>query len=103
MKHSLVLLTVAIMLPGMIPEIALAENNSSDGALLAENCQICHGSLGVGSGDIPKIAGHAPGDLVKILTGFRSGATQSTIMGRLVKPLTDAEIAAVAAELATWK
>ncbi len=80
-----------------------AQITSSDATLLAENCQICHGLMGAGSGEVPGIAGHTPEYMLALLTSLRSGEVQSTIMARLLKPLTEAEISALAAELATWK
>ena len=97
MKHLFALLLC------LSPAASLAQTVSSDATLMAENCQICHGTNGAGSGEVPKIAGHAPDEVLALLTGFRTGKAPATIMDRLLKPLTDAEIAALAAEIATWK
>ena len=70
---------------------------------LAESCQICHGPMGQGSGEIKAIGGRPAAELVPLMTGFRDGTIPSTLMSRLMKPLTDDEIAALAAEIATWK
>lgn len=71
--------------------------------VLAENCQICHGPMGQGADAMKAIGGRPASELVPILTGFRDGTTPSTLMWRLMKPLSDAEIAALAAEIASWK
>jgi cytochrome c553 len=49
---------------------------------------------------MPALAGQPAADLAAKLTAFRDGAEPSTIMQRLVKPLTDAEIAELAAAVA---
>lgn len=71
--------------------------------VLAENCQICHGPMGQGAGAMKAIGGRPASELQPLLTGFRDGTTPSTLMWRLMKPLSDAEIAALAAEVASWK
>lgn len=70
---------------------------------LAENCQICHGPMGKGSGEIKAIGGRSAAELTPLLIAMRDGKTPTTLMWRLMKPLTDGEIAALAADIATWK
>jgi cytochrome c553 len=73
---------------------ALAETNPS---VLAGSCANCHGPNGVSPGDIPSIAG-APYDVLKAqLEAFRAGEpADATIMPRLMRAYSDAEIDALA-------
>lgn len=71
--------------------------------VLAENCAICHGPMGRGAGEIKAIGGRKVEDLLPLLIGFRDGTTPTTLMQRLMTPLTDDELAALAAEIAQWK
>jgi sulfide dehydrogenase cytochrome subunit len=64
--------------------------------LAAEGCIGCHGPDGRGvPGGIP-IAGRDRAELVAIMTAFRANERPGTIMGRIARGYTDAEIAAVA-------
>lgn len=64
--------------------------------LAAEGCLGCHGPDGRGvTGGIP-IAGRDRAELIAIMTAFRANERPGTIMGRIARGYTDAEIAAVA-------
>lgn len=64
--------------------------------LAAEGCIGCHGPDGRGvTGGIP-IAGRDRAELIAIMTAFRANERPGTIMGRIARGYTDAEIAAVA-------
>lgn len=78
-----------------IPATTLAAPPSA--TMLALACTGCHGSLGVSLGSsIPMLAGQSEKCIVDALQGFRSGARSATIMGRLARAYSDAEIAALA-------
>lgn len=64
--------------------------------LAAEGCIGCHGPAGAGSGSIPAIAGRDAGELRTLLIAFRTDARPGTIMGRVARGYTEAEIAAMA-------
>ena len=59
---------------------------------LVDACAACHGPDGNSPASIPSIAALEPDDLRQLLLSFRSGELESTVMGRLARALTDAEI-----------
>ena len=78
---------------------AMAQSPSPNAALIAANCAVCHGQGGAGAGDIAKINDKTPAQIVEAMGAFRDGKKPSTIMGRIVKGYSDAQIAAVANQL----
>jgi len=77
----------------------LAQEPAPNAALIAANCAVCHGQGGMGAGDIAKINDKTPAQIVEAMGAFRDGKKPSTIMGRIVKGYSDAQIAAVANHL----
>ncbi len=76
---------------------SLAQGPSA--ALIAANCAVCHGPGGAGAGDIVKLNDKTPAQIVEAMRAFRDGKKPSTIMGRISKGYSDAQIAAVAGQL----
>jgi sulfide dehydrogenase cytochrome subunit len=68
--------------------------------LAAEGCYGCHGPAGAGAGAIPAIAGRDAAELRALMLAFRANERPATIMGRIARGYTDAEIAAVAEHFA---
>jgi len=68
-------------------------------ALIAANCAVCHGQGGAGAGDIAKINEQTAAQIAENMRAFRDGKKPSTIMVRIVKGYSDAQIAAVADHL----
>ncbi len=69
------------------------------GRAKARMCAVCHGEFGVSVlPDAPNLAGQPENYLAEQLKAYRSGKRSNEIMSVIAKPLTDAEIAA----LATW-
>jgi len=68
----------------------------------ASSCGGCHAPVGVGTA-VPSLAGRASGDIVTQMQAFRSGAQPSTVMDRIAKGFSDAEIEAIAAWYARQK
>jgi sulfide dehydrogenase cytochrome subunit len=66
------------------------------GAVLANTCFSCHGTDGKSVGAMPTIAGKTESFITEKLTAFKSGEIEATIMNRIAKGFTDAEIAALA-------
>ncbi|MBL6934646.1 MAG: hypothetical protein ISR48_04475 [Alphaproteobacteria bacterium] len=82
----LALLSAVLLRPGS----AVAE--SPPLALMAANCDGCHGENGRSPGSIPSLAGRPAGELAGLLRSFKSGARPSTIMGRIITPFGGDEI-----------
>jgi cytochrome c553 len=62
-------------------------------------CALCHGPNGVATlPNAPNLAGQQSLYLSEQLKSYRSGQRQNAVMGVIAKPLTDAEIA----QLAAW-
>ena len=64
--------------------------------LAAEGCLGCHGPEGRGVPGAAAIAGRDRAELVAIMLAFRANERPGTIMGRIARGYTEAEIAAVA-------
>ncbi len=69
--------------------------------LAAQGCVGCHGVRGTGSGAIPGIAGRPSTEITATMNAFRANERPGTIMGRIARGYTEADIAAIAAYYAT--
>jgi cytochrome c553 len=68
------------------------------GKTRAGTCAGCHGVAGISSNSMwPNLAGQQPGYLVKQLKAFRDGSRTDPMMSVMAKPLTDEDIANLAA------
>lgn len=67
---------------------------------IAGNCGVCHGPKEAGQLEIPKLASYPARKMVEMLTGFRDGTKEATIMNRIAKAFNDEQIAALAAHFA---
>lgn len=66
-------------------------------AMLANACAGCHGTAGASAGpSMPSLAGQSKLAIVESMQAFKSGARPSTVMGRLAKAYSDAEVEAMA-------
>lgn len=81
---------------------AHAQNASPQ--LLSLSCAGCHGPNGHSPGTIPSIYGRTAGSIAETLRAFRTDQRPATVMNRIAKGYSDAEIDAVAQEIAAnWK
>ena len=92
MRHALLAAFTLLMLP----DIARAQ-----APLAAQGCLGCHGLGAAGAAPVPGIAGRPAADLAAALIAFRSNARPGTIMDRIARGYTEAEIAALAAHFAS--
>ena len=68
--------------------------------LPAQGCLGCHGPEGRGSGAVPALAGRPAAETIAALRAYRAGQRPATIMDRIARGYTDAEMAAIAAYFA---
>jgi sulfide dehydrogenase cytochrome subunit len=71
------------------------------GGMLSASCAGCHGPGGRSPGAIPSIDGKTADYIREALEEFRSGARESTVMGRHAKAYSDEEIREIAEYLAS--
>ena len=67
-----------------------AEDHSAAG--LADMCAACHGPNGNSPSAVPSIASLDASTFRQLLVQFRTGELESTVMGRILRGITDAEI-----------
>jgi sulfide dehydrogenase cytochrome subunit len=76
---------------------ATAQAAPASPAMLSNACAGCHGTNGGSAGfSMPSLAGQNKIAMVEAMKGFKSGERPSTVMGRLAKGYSDAEIEAMA-------
>lgn len=99
MRKLTVLLLAAVSITLVSPAYAQRRGKGPavDGEMLAKSCMACHGHLGASvASPMPTIGGQSHGFIVESMKGFKDGSRPSTIMGRLAKGYSDAEVAAMA-------
>lgn len=84
----------------MAAALALVPPARAQAPLAAEGCLGCHGPNGAGAGAVPGIAGRDAAELRAQLAAFRANERPGTIMGRVARGYTEAELAAVAEHFA---
>ena len=69
----------------------------------AAACSGCHPASARVTSPVPRLAGLVRAAIAKAMQDFRSGARAGTVMDRIAKGFTDAEIQAIAAWYASQK
>ena len=80
-----------------LASIAAATVASAEPPAGAAACSGCHPSAARGSSPVTPLAGRDRAEIIKAMQDFRSGARRGTVMDRIAKGFTDAEIQAIAA------
>ncbi|MDO8786966.1 MAG: c-type cytochrome [Sulfuritalea sp.] len=81
---------------GVLAVSAMAQAAPPTAAMLSNACAGCHGTHGGSAGpSMPSLAGQSDKAIVDAMKKFKSGARPATVMGRLAKGYSDAEIAAM--------
>lgn len=62
----------------------------------ASSCSGCHAVGAAVDTPVPRIAGRKAAEIAAQMRAFKSGEKPSTVMGRIAKGFTDAEIQAIA-------
>ena len=78
----------------------LAAPAQAQAPLAAQGCLGCHGPGGAGSTPVAGLAGRPAAELAAVLAEYRAGTRPGTIMARIARGYTEAEIQAVAAHFA---
>lgn len=101
MKKTLI--TSAAILAFSFSQAGLAADAAA-GKAKAAVCAACHGANGISNNDLwPNLAGQKAGYIVKQLKAFRDGSRKDPLMVPMAKPLSDADIANLAAYFASLK
>jgi cytochrome c553 len=88
---------LAVSAAGAAANAAFAADVAA-GRAKAVQCQACHGLDGISKlPEAPNLAGQNEDYLVKALHDFKSGERKNEMMSTVVKPLSDADIANLAA------
>ena len=78
--------------------------DAAAGKAKAAACSVCHGPLGIAvAPDAPNLAGQPESYLAEQLKAYRGGARKHEIMSLMARPLTDADIANLAAWFSSVK
>lgn len=88
------LAALAVLLAG--PGVPRAAAETPAAPMIAQACAGCHGQAGEGESPVPKIAGKDRGLFVRAMTEFQADGREATIMNRIARGYTEAEIAALA-------
>ena len=92
-KVSAMLVAGAVMLGGSVQAADIEA-----GKLKSASCAGCHGSAGISNNPMwPNLAGQKPGYLAKQLKAFRDGTRSDPMMTPMAAPLSDDDIANLAA------
>lgn len=95
-------ITVTAALIGLAPNLHAADANA--GKTKASGCTSCHGLNGVSSNTMyPNLAGQKETYLAKSIKDYRDGHRKDAMMEGMVKGMSDADIADIAAYFASLK
>jgi cytochrome c553 len=87
-----------LVLIGLIAATHAQAQDPAAGRQKAQACAVCHGPLGVSSmPDAPNLAGQPALYLSTQLRAYRDGTRRHEVMSVMAKPLSDADIANLAA------
>ncbi|UPY37369.1 c-type cytochrome [Sediminicoccus sp. KRV36] len=89
-----------ILLSSLLLSALFAPVARGQAPLAAQGCVGCHGPNGVGIGSVPGLAGRDRAELIAQMNAFRANERPATIMGRVARGYTEAEIIASAAYFA---
>lgn len=94
---SAVLVSVAVFASG-----AVLAGDAAAGKAKSATCAGCHGAAGLSANPLwPNLAGQKDAYIVKQLKAFRDGTRTDPMMAPMAKPLTDDDIANLAAYYST--
>ena len=101
MKYKLLVAALTSLLA--IVGAAQAGGDANAGKQKAATCAGCHGADGKGVAPNPPLAGMKQGDFVAKLKAYKSGANANPMMKTFADPLSDQDMADLAAYYASLK
>lgn len=101
MKRTLLILGSVVLLP--IFGVALAGGDPAAGKSKTAACAGCHGKNGEGVKPNPPLAGMPEGKFVQAMKDFKSGKRANPVMKSFAGPLSDQDMANLAAYYASLK
>lgn len=94
-----VLMLAGVGMVAGVGDACAAQSAVESGRAKAKQCVVCHGELGIAVlPNAPNLAGQPEAYVVEQLKAYRAGKRANEVMSVIAKPLTDADIA----ELAAW-
>ncbi len=97
MRPYLVIASSAVAGALLAIPIAAGAEQPTMGAVLAANCYICHGPGGTSETRVPSLAKMSGKAIADAVREARSGKKPGTIMARIAKGYSEAQIDAIAA------
>lgn len=92
------LATALVAVAALQSTSAVWARDAQAGRIKSQSCAVCHGPAGISSApDAPHLAGQPAIYLERQLKAYRSGERKHEVMAVIAKPLTDADIANLAA------
>jgi cytochrome c553 len=93
-----------VLLAGLLACSASQAGDAAAGRAKAQACAVCHGALGLSvTPDAPHLAGQPEMYLAAQLRAYRSGERRHEVMAVMAKPLSDGDIANLAAWFASLR
>ena len=102
MKHQILTVLSAIALTAAAN--VSAAGDAAAGKAKSASCAGCHGAAGISAvPTYPNLAGQKEAYLVKQMKAFKDGSRKDPTMNAMAKPLSDADMANIAAHYAGLK
>jgi cytochrome c553 len=104
MRQAMHVTAFVVLLAGALPASLAQAQDAAAGKTRAAACAMCHGPQGIAvAPDTPNLAGQPASYLSEQLKAYRGGTRKHEIMTLMAKPLTDADIANLAAWFSSIK
>jgi cytochrome c553 len=95
---------VVVLLAGTLPASSAQAQDAAAGKAKAAACAMCHGPQGIAvAPDTPNLAGQPASYLSEQLKAYRGGTRKHEVMTLMARPLSDADIANLAAWVSSIK